>query len=400
MNNILKFGGPVAVLCAGAGIFALLHWTKPEPQKKTETARPVSVFVEPAERANVDLLVTTSGEVRAKTAVDIFAQIPGRVVSVSEEFVEGGVVRAGEPLVVLDDTDFQLALIQARVQVAGAEVQLLQAQADADVARKQLANASQASDLALKRPQIAEAEARLAAARADLEQARLDLDRTRISLPFDGRLQATGVNVGQFVTPATRLGRAFATDVVEVRISLSDSQLASLDLPIGYVAQDEGLAVVFSANVAGREQFWQGRLTRLDAAIDPATRMLYGTAEVTSPYQEHVSQLGMPLAVGLFVNAEVVGRRIQDAVVIPRDALRAGDRVYVVNSQGKLEFRDVVVTHSSAIQAVIEKGISENDQVIISSIRNPIEGMVLEALRYSFEESSFAHRDQQQPVGS
>ncbi len=399
MKNLIKFGTPLAVLCAGAGIFAVLHWTKPEPPKKTEAPRPVSVFVEPAERANVDLLVTTGGEVRAKTAVDLFAQIPGRVVSVSTEFVEGGVVSAGEALIVLDDTDYQLALVQARVRVASAEVQLQQAQADADVARKQLKNASQASDLALKRPQIAEAEARLAAARADLQQANLNLDRTRISLPFEGRIMSTAVNIGQFVTPATRIGRAFATDVVEVRISLSDSQLASLDLPIGYIASDEGLMVSLSAEVAGREQFWQGHLTRLDAAIDPDTRTLYGTAEVTSPYNEHVSQLGMPLAVGLFVNAEIVGRQVQDAVVIPREALRAGNKVFIVNDTGKLEVRDVVVTHSSPLEAVIASGISEDDQVIISSIRNPIPGMTLEALRYRFEESSFAHRDQQQPIG-
>lgn len=391
----------MAVLAVGAGIFALLHATKPEPEKKTETPRPLSVFVEDVERADMDLVVSTSGEVRAKVQVDVIAQVAGRIVSVSNEFVEGGVVEPGETLITIENTDYELARTQARVRVAEAEVGVQQALADADVARKQLRNAANVSDLALKRPQVAEAEARLEGARADLEQARINLSRTQISLPFSGRITSKMVDIGQFVSPGTRLARAFATDTVEVRIPLSDSQLASLGLPIGYVAPEgQGLKVNLTAEVAGREQHWIGQLVRLDASIDSETRMLYGIAQVKSPYHENVSQLGMPLAVGLFVNAEIVGRRIQNGYVIPREALRAGNKVYLVNANGRLEIRDVLVTHSSAEEAIIESGVEANERVIVSSIRNPIEGMALEAMRYTFDESAIADRHTPRPVGS
>jgi multidrug efflux pump subunit AcrA (membrane-fusion protein) len=157
---------------------------------------------------------------------------------------------------------------------------------------------------------VAEARARLKAAQADLEQTRLNLERTAISLPFAGRLVSTRVDVGQYVAPGSVLGRAFATDVVETRLALSNAQLAALGLPIGFSASPgQGLPVIFSARVAGMDQRWQGRLVRLDASIDPDTRMLYGSAEVEDPYGANVSDQGMPLAVGLFVTASIQGRK-------------------------------------------------------------------------------------------
>lgn len=393
MKKILAFGTPVIVLGLGALAFALLHATKPEPEKKTEPPRPLTVYVEDVHRSDVDLLVKTAGEVRPKTQIDVVAQVSGRVVDVSSEFIEGGVVEAGVPLIRIEDVDYRLALSQARVRVAEAELGLEQAKADADVARKQLRNSATASDLALKRPQIAEAEARLAAAQADLEQAELNLARTAISLPFHGRISATEVDIGEFVTPGTRLGRAFSTSAVEIRLPLDDSQLASLGLPIGYAAgADGGPEVTLSAIVAGREQHWQGRLIRLDASVDSQTRMIFGSARVESPYVDNVSESGMPLAVGLFVNAEIVGRRVADANVIPREALRAGDKVYVVNEAGKLEIRDVTVTHSSEVEAIIASGVSPGERVVVSSVRNPIDGMTLEASRYTIDESAIADR--------
>lgn len=391
MKNLIKYLLPVAVLGVGVGAYAILHVASPEPEKKEENARPLSVFVEDVHEGAMDLTVRAAGDVRPRTEVDLVAQVSGRIVGVSEEFVEGGVVAAGIPLIRIEDTDYELALSQARVRLAETKLGLEQALADADVARKQLRNASSASDLALKRPQIAEAEARLAAARADIEQAELNLSRTRIALPFDGRISATDVNVGQFVTSGSRLGRAFSTARVEVRIPLDDDQLASLGLPIGFVAAPgAGLPVDLSARVAGREQLWEGELVRLDASIDPRTRMIFGTVIVDSPYQDNVSNTGMPLAVGLFVNAEVTGRRVANAYVIPREGLRAGDRVYVINDEGRLEIRDVIVTHSTEAEAVIESGLAPGERVVVSSIRNPIEGMALEAMRYAADESAIA----------
>lgn len=378
---------PLVVIGLGIGVYALLHVAKPEPEKKTQPPRALSVFVESVELTDMALKVNSQGTVRPRTEIDIVSQVGGRITAVSPEFTEGGVVEPGVSLITIEPIDYQLALSQAEARVAEAEVGVQQAVADADVARKQLRNQSAVSDLALKKPQVARAKAQLKAANADLELARLNLSRTRISLPFTGRITSTLVDVGQYIMPGMSLGHAFATDVVEIRLPLTDSQLASLGLPIGYIApENQGAIVDFHATVAGREQHWTGQLVRLDAAIDSETRMLYGIAEVIDPYGSNVSQHNMPLAVGLYVNAIIAGREVNDAYVISRQALRAGDQVYVVDDSGHLDIREVEVTHSSFRDAVIASGLIQGERVIISSIRNPIQGMVLEAMYRATDE--------------
>jgi len=397
-QTLIRILAPVAVIGAGIGVYALLHVAKPEPDKKEGSPRALSVFVQPVNRSDIPLKVNTQGQVRARTEVDIVAQVAGRIVEVSSEFIEGGVIEPGVPLIVIEPTDYEFEVKRSSALVAEAEVRLQQALADADVARKQLRDAKDPSPLALKKPQVAHAQAGLKASEAVLSQAQTNLDRTRISLPFHGRVISTAVDVGQYVTPGTRIGRAFGHEVVEIRLPLNDSQLASLNLPIGYVARNgEGLAVEITATVAGKAQTWHGELTRLDAAIDPSLRMIYGIAEVRNPYSEGASQFGMPLAVGLFVNAEISGRQLQDAYIIPRHALRAGNQVYVVNESGRLEIRSVNVTYSSSEEAVIGGGLAAGDNVVVSSIRNPIEGMELEALPYALDSSAVA-RDGHRPV--
>lgn len=380
MNKFKKYTAPILVLALGFGGYMLLLAIKPEPEKREQAARPVTVFVEKVSSSTVQLDVVTEGEVRSRVAIDLVAQVSGRVMSVAPAFTEGGNVMPGETLVTIEDIDYQLALKQASARVAAAQVQVELALADADVARKQLRGTKNPSDLALKKPQLAEARAQLLAAEADLQQAQVNLERTRVSLPFKGRIEDTYVDLGQFVSAGTPLGRAFATDKVEVRLPITDDQLASLDLPIGYEAEPGGgLDIEFSATVAGREHQWQGKLVRLDASIDSSTRLLYALAEVDDPYGTSASGEGMPMAVGLYVNGNIRGRRIEDAIRIPRSALRAGNTVYVVNSDGRLEVRTVQVTHSSPNYAVISEGLSASELVVISTIRNPIPGMALQA---------------------
>jgi len=378
-----------------------MHWAKPEPEKKDQEPRALSVFIRSVEGADTALDVKTQGEVRAGTRVELVSQVAGRVVAVSDEFIEGGIIKTGRPLIEIESIDLQLALAQREARLAEAEVAVLTAMATADVARKQLTDASQASDLALKKPQVAEARARREAASADLEQARLDLARTKISLPFDGRLISTQVDVGQYVMPGTSLGQAFSTDKVEVRIPLSDSQLASLGLPIGYVAgADGGPTVLLSAMVAGSRHTWNGKMVRLDAAIDSNTRMVFGTVEVLAPYTLNRSEQGMPLAVGLYVDATIQGRRVSDAYMIPRDALRAGNKVFVVNDAGRLEIREVIVAHSTATEAIVSSGLAIGERVVVSSIRNAIPGMSLEAMDSMDAGASVAKRDSVSETGS
>lgn len=372
---------PLGVLAVGIAIMAVLIAARPKPEAAAELPRPGRVHVATAERVVTQLRVDTYGEVRPTIQTDVVAQIAGRVVGVSQEFVEGGRFEANEILLSIEDTDYLSALTEAEARRAAASVDLETALADADVARQQLEGVRNPSPLALKEPQVARAEAALAAAEAALSLAKTNLERTKIALPFRGRLSATSVDLGQYVTPGKVIARAFGTDRVEIRLPLTDTQLAALGVPIGYTAvASEGLAVDLSAQIAGEHYRWAGRVTRLDASVDPTTRVIYATAEVDNPYPEPSAMQSMPLAVGLFVEAQIAGRIVENVISIPEAGLRAGDRVFILNDEGLLEIRQADVIHRGGNEAILASGVAVNESVIVSAIRNPIPGMRLEAI--------------------
>ena len=220
--KLLRFSGPILVIGLGIGAVTLLKATAPEPQTEEAAQRPVTVYTHLAERSDAILDVQTQGEVRSRTMIDLTAQVSGRVISVSPEYIEGGRFDAETVLLKIDDSDYQLALREAEAAVAAAELAIEQALADADVARKQLRDVPNASDLSLKKPQIAEARARREAALASLALARLNLERTEVRLPFDGRVSSTTVHIGEVISVGTPLGEVFSTDTVQVRLPLNN----------------------------------------------------------------------------------------------------------------------------------------------------------------------------------
>ncbi|NDH40368.1 MAG: efflux RND transporter periplasmic adaptor subunit [Gammaproteobacteria bacterium] len=280
----------------------------------------------------------------------------------------------------IENTDYLAAVDERFARLAAAKVDLEQAVADADVARKQLAGQKNPSPLALKQPQVARAEAAVKAAETALSLAQTNLERTQISLPFRGRVQSQSADLGQFVSPGKVLGTVFGTDVAEVRLALTDRQLASLGIPIGFSGDTDGaLPVVLSGEIGGVTYRWQAALVRLDAAIDPTTRTVYGTVRVQDPYGDASIQ-GMPLAVGLYVDAEIEGRPIIDAIQIAAEGLRAGNEVFVLSGEGLLDIRQVEVVHRNRDTVLLGAGVEAGEQVIISAIRNPVRGMRLEAM--------------------
>jgi RND family efflux transporter MFP subunit len=371
---------PVGIGFAGIAIFALLQVTKPRPVPNIEPPRPVSVEVAPAIRAASRPIVVAYGEVRPGVRTQLVAQVGGRIDSIAPAFIEGGEFAPGEVLLSIENTDYLAAVDERFARLAAAKVDLEQAVADADVARKQLAGQKNPSPLALKQPQVARAEAAVKAAETALSLAQTNLERTQISLPFRGRVQSQSADLGQFVSPGKVLGTVFGTDVAEVRLALTDRQLASLGIPIGFSGDTDGaLPVVLSGEIGGVTYRWQAALVRLDAAIDPTTRTVYGTVRVQDPYGDASIQ-GMPLAVGLYVDAEIEGRPIIDAIQIAAEGLRAGNEVFVLNGEGLLDIRQVEVVHRNRDTVLLGAGVEAGEQVIISAIRNPVRGMRLEAM--------------------
>ncbi|WP_421785570.1 efflux RND transporter periplasmic adaptor subunit [Hyphobacterium sp.] len=374
--SVLIFAG-VAVVFVLA--YIALFASAPQPERANAEPRPVAVFAAPVENTDVTLRVSTQGEVRPLIQISLVPQVSGRIVFVNPNFIEGGFFEAGETLIQIEDADYRLAVTRAQAQVAQAQQALVREQAEADLAAaewEQLGE-GQASSLTLREPQLAQARASLAAAQAQLQEARLNLQRTRISAPFAGRVRAKSADLGQFVAPGTPLGEVFATDAVQIRLPLTDDELAMLNIPVAFqaTADNPGPQVRVSATLAGQYREWHAELVRTDSAIDTQTRVLYGIARIDDPYGAAAEAGGSPLPVGLFVDAEIEGRTVSGAYVLPRSALRGSSTVYVAEEGGLLSIRNVSVITSSPERLVVSTGVTTDDMVVTSPIRAASDGM-------------------------
>lgn len=384
LGRIFIFGLPILLLVGIGTFITIMFATAEQPERSEVTPNPTAVFVTEAQRQPVQLTVTTQGEVTPLIEIDLVSQVAGRITYVNPSFVSGGYFEAGETLVRLEDADYRLAVTRAEALVAQRSQQLIREEAEADLAAEEWAaiGEGQASALTLREPQMAEANAQLAAARASLAEARLNLARTRISAPFSGRIRSKMADLGQYVGPGARIARVFSTDAVEVRLPLTNSELATLGMSLAFQASADnpGPRAVLSTEVAGEQRQWEGRVVRTESAVDTQTRTLSAVIEVADPYGAAAERAGAPLAVGLFVTAEVEGRTLNDAIILPRSALRGGTNVFVAELDGTLSIREVRVISATPERLILADGIEPGERVITSPLRAAANGMLIRAL--------------------
>ena len=372
--KVLLAIGALAVGVLGA---MLLFATAPEtPTARPEPAVPL-VRTIAAEARSVQLRIATHGTVAPRTESDLVPEISGRVVWVSPALVSGGFFEEGDALLRIEPADYEVALERARAQVARAESEADRAAREVErqetLAKQNVTSASRLDDT---RNAGKIAEASLREARAVLDQAERDVARTEISAPYAGRVREENVDVGQFVSRGAPVARVYAVDWAEVRLPIRDDELAWIDLPTGGLPEGVlGPEVLLRARYAGADREWQGRVVRTEGEIDARSRMVHVVARLEDPYGRDKRAGRPPFPVGLFVEAEILGKTADDVVVLPRSALRTGDRVLVVDDEDRLRFRDVDVMRRDRKDAFIRAGVAPGDRICISALETPVDGM-------------------------
>jgi RND family efflux transporter MFP subunit len=370
----LKIVLPIVVLVAGIAAAVLLASARKAPPRIERVEHGPLVDVMEVVREDIPVVVTGHGQVGAKVAVEVVPQVGGRVVTVDPNFVAGGFFRAGQSLVVVEPRDYELAVERAMAAVARAQVVLEQQRAEADVAREEWdalhPGEPPPSGLVVREPQVRQAEAELAAAEADLNVARLNLERTRITVPFDGVVVSEQVDVGQYIVPGQSIARVYGTDAVEVRLPLESRELAWFSVP--GMSNAKGPRAEVAAQFAGTTHTWVGRVTRMEAEVDPNSRMVNVVVEVRDPFDP--SGEIPPLMPGTFVDVQVFGRTVTGLAPVPRYAVHEGNLVWVAEN-GVLRIRQVEVVRSDREVAYIGDGLVDGDRVVVTVLDAVTDGM-------------------------
>ena len=355
----------IAGILAGAIVVAVfMTGLRSEPPKKETVVLDPLVETMTLENMTANFIINSQGTVRPRTETVLSAEVSGTIIEISPKFVAGGVFGPNEVLMRIDPTNYEVALEQADALISQRTIEY-------EGARKLQSQGYRAES------ELASATAALAAARAERVRANRNLERTSIRLPYEGMVRAKETDLGQFVNQGSRVGVVFATDFAEVRLPLTDLDLAYVDLPEAAAIRDSGQAdgptVLLTGSRKGQPVTWPAQIVRTEGVVDENSRVTYAVAEVADPYKLHSEGIALP--VGSFVSAEIQGTVAENVIRVPRVLVRGSNELVFVDDKDELRIRNVEIVRADSQDVYITGGATPGDRVVTTVLESAINGL-------------------------
>lgn len=368
------------LVLTGAAILFVIYNTEPEARRDGAVRQSASlVDVTQAERGDFRPMIQAMGTVRPAREIALSARVQGDIESLSDQFVPGGFVDAGEVLVTIDDADYQVAYEQSESALEQAIAQLEieegeRAAAESEYRQFDRELPPERRALVLREPQGRSARASVDSARADVRQAELNLGRTTIEAPFDAHVLSRDVNLGSQVSPGSSLGRLVGLDTYWVEATMPVAKLQWLTVPDG--DQPGSTVSVRNRNAWPEGAVREGEVFRLIGSLEGETRLARVLVSVDDPLARETDEPLPRLMLGEYVTTRIEGREIADAVRLEREYIREDNTVWLM-VDGRLEIRPVSVVFEDDRFAYISDGLSEDEEVVTTRLATVQEGLRL-----------------------
>jgi RND family efflux transporter MFP subunit len=393
------------ILLVAIAITVFLIKSAPRPKRETVKSLPPLVEVIEAQETSEHMTIHTYGTVRSGETLSITAEVRGKIVEMAPNFEDGVYFPKGAFLMRIDPQSYQnsadrlraelqrldaetkkiaqernnfkesLAIIKEDQRLAKAEYdrnlslskRKVVSQTRLDQSRQQwLGSRTRAQEienaLALIGPRIELLKAQRSAVSVQLKEARLDLERTEINAPFDCRVSEKPVEAGQYVNAGIRLARVYNVRIMEVEVRIPPRDVAWLHFdaqgPQG-AAQNNIARARITYDASGRKLQWDGFVARIKGQMDERTRTLPVVVQISNSRPG----TGHPIMPGMFVSVDIIGKRVKGLFILPREAIRDNDMVYVVKD-GKVLVRPVRILRRTGDQIYVKEGIAQGERII------------------------------------
>lgn len=324
--------------------------------------------------------VTLTRELPGRTSASLVAEVRPQVNGIVEQrlFVEGGLVRAGQPLYQLDNKTYAADLETAKATLARGEAALnsarLNAQRSSDLVKID-AVSKQDDETAVAT--LKQSQADVASGRAAVQSAGVILGRARITSPISGRIGKSAVTQGALVTAnqADALAVVQQLDPVHVDISQSSAELLALRKQIAAGTLTEANTPVTILLEDGSKYPLEGKLAFSEVTVDEGTGSFLLRVVVPNP-----DNLLMP---GMYVRALIGTGVRQNALLVPQQGIsrdpKGSATAMVVNAKGQVEPREVQVGQAIGDKWLVESGLKAGDKVIVEGLQKIGPGMPVDA---------------------
>jgi len=375
---MIKYLRPLIIIGISTVIAAALYMLgqiSPDPIQEKD---PMDVNVQILTPIDYQIKIKSTGTTTPITQTVLTSEVGGEVIYRSKKFSEGSSVISGEILAKIDDTDLQLQYKNALLQLASAEVQFAVQKAEAEIAQEAWDQVGEGipQELTTKKPQLKQAKAALDVAKAQVQSAEKKLNKTEITAPYTGRIQNINIDLGSTIIPGQPVGSMYTSNEIEVTLSVKDSDLQFLDIPMDgrKLNPDQKSIVIIKSLYKGEMQEWAGNLERVDGVIDPMTRMIKLIANFKNNFIEETKPI---LPIGLFVEAEINGKQLEDVFMIPNSALTPNGELLFLNQDDAVDIRKVRVLTKMKNHILVKEGMKAGERVVVSKLSIATNGMLV-----------------------
>ena len=345
----------IAVALLAGGIIAYL---RPDRDQAPAAAapQPVPVITTTVQLHDVPIVLTGLGTVTALNTATVRSQVTGLLISV--DFQEGQSVKKGDLLAQIDPRTFQAQLDEAEAALTRDQAHLENAQINLSryvpLAKQGFTPEQQ---VATQRAKVAQQQATVKNDQAAIEFAKTELSYTSLVAPFDGVTGIRLLDVGNIIHPTDPSGLVVVTQVqpISVIFTLPTTNISEVQ---DALARGPLETIAFSQD--DKTQLDSGRLLLVDNQADPSS----GTVRLKGLFPNQQRRLWP----GTFVNLRLVTSVQHEGLTVPLDAVQQGPQgqmVFVVGQDHKVAIRPVSVRQSLNGEALVDKGLSAGETVVV-----------------------------------
>lgn len=301
----------VGLLLLGGSIVIMTNSSEEKKSSRKSGKKFLKVHVYEIDPKAVNFGISITGKTIAKNKIEIFSEVNGIFNYSSEEFKAGSAYKMGQVLVALDSREVKLELKTSRSKLASLLTGLipdisLDFPEETDKWKNFLEKLDASSPLP-PLPTITNTKERyflnangFFEQYYSIERQEVRLSKYVLTAPFNGTLSEALINKGTLVRPGQKLGTLIQNDIYEIESSINviDAQ---------YISPGDEVTLT-SPDLKGS---WKGTVARINSSIDPETQTLSVFADVKGP----------KLKEGLFLDGKIKGKRVENAVFIPRSSI-------------------------------------------------------------------------------
>ena len=366
-----KIALPIVILAAGfAGMTLIASAGDKEEEPEVVDTRP-TVTISELQAEDYAVTLNSYGEITPLESTMLAAQVSGEVTSWNQDFVPGGLVRRGEILFSIEKDAYEAALLQAEANLSSAQAQLIQEQAQANVAEREAAGMSKSrvTDLYLRKPQLLSAQAAVKSAEAMLRIAKRDLDNCEVRAPYDALIVSREIGTGDYVTPGT------------VAATLNNVETAEITFPVaGFDQSFLPVSVTgLDATVTVDKRTIPAKLHRDLGIVDQSTRMSHLVARIDDPYGVRSGKALIKF--GSFANISFNGKTLENVFRIPQELVN-NKRIWLVSEDATLQSKIVEIVREQD-DFYFVRGNFDGLQLVTSPPEYPLNGMAVKVIEQS-----------------